>query len=62
MKRILALTLALLMIFAFASCSTVEKNITVVVREQGSGRSAHHKAKPTLRTKCTDSSRKGTHR
>ncbi|MGM9644917.1 MAG: substrate-binding domain-containing protein [Eubacteriales bacterium] len=37
MKKILALTLALLTIFAFASCGGGEKNISVIVREQGSG-------------------------
>ena len=37
MKRILTLALALLTIFAFASCGGGEKNISVIVREQGSG-------------------------
>ena len=37
MKKILALTLALLTVFALASCSGGEKNISVIVREQGSG-------------------------
>ena len=37
MKKILTLTLALLMTFAFASCTGGEKNISVIVREQGSG-------------------------
>ena len=37
MKRILTLALALLTIFAFASCGGNEKNISVIVREQGSG-------------------------
>ena len=37
MKRILTLALALLTFFAFASCGGGEKNISVIVREQGSG-------------------------
>ncbi len=37
MKKISALILALLMIVSIASCGNVEKNISVVVREQGSG-------------------------
>ena len=37
MKKILTLTLALLTIFALVSCSSAEKNISVIVREQGSG-------------------------
>ncbi len=37
MKKIWSLALAILMVFAFASCGGVEKNISVVVREQGSG-------------------------
>ena len=37
MKRILTLAPALLTIFAFASCGGGEKNISVIVREQGSG-------------------------
>ncbi len=37
MKKILTLALAALMLFALVSCSGGEKNITVVVREQGSG-------------------------
>lgn len=37
MKKILALTLALLMVFALSSCSGGEKSISVIVREQGSG-------------------------
>lgn len=37
MKKILTCTLAILMIFAFVSCGKAEKNITVIVREQGSG-------------------------
>lgn len=37
MKKILTLALALLTIFAFASCGGSEKNISVIVREQGSG-------------------------
>ena len=37
MKKFLTLALALLTIFAFASCGGGEKNISVIVREQGSG-------------------------
>ena len=37
MKKFLTLALVLLTIFAFASCGGSEKNISVIVREQGSG-------------------------